>query len=496
MRQGPIPKLELILRRAAIIGFSGEEGTALLAAGADVNHVDRWGSTVLMAAARNGHTEIVAALLAAGADVNYVDHQGNTALIAAARNGYTEVVTVLLAAGADVNYVHEDGGETALMAAARINRNNHPAIVNELITNTALSQRNNGADWQIMTSDNQGQPSQLSNHQVQNLLTQETATLLAIILPKEDLRNSIVENFNQRNADNPLDQGRESKITKLRTLRSTLEERFLHSINPSAAASASSSVANTRARNQAELLALIAVTNILTNPSQLTNFRNYLESNGADGELSRLTENTADLTAQELFYNPRLDASQNLIVRRTLGELIVEPLRRVRRDRAVGASASFAATEAPPPPQSVTVLTQEDVRNARIRRFAVGASSATASAAATRTTTPSTTTQAAEVKVSSDARDATRTNTNVQATDQSAAVSAIASSAATRTAPSTTTEVAEAEVSGDTRDAAIASESAVTVAPPPPPTPRTTVTTTGAGTATQAVPPTGCCVVS
>ena len=65
---------------------------ALLAAGADINHVyKRFDYTVLIKAAQHGHTEMVRALLAAR--VNYAPSGDNA--LEASRTGYKEVIKVI-----------------------------------------------------------------------------------------------------------------------------------------------------------------------------------------------------------------------------------------------------------------------------------------------------------------------------------------------------------------------------------------------------------------
>ena len=59
----------------------------LIAAGANVNTVNKNDTTALICAALNGHENCVNDLIEAGADVNTIDEDGNTALIRAAGNG-------------------------------------------------------------------------------------------------------------------------------------------------------------------------------------------------------------------------------------------------------------------------------------------------------------------------------------------------------------------------------------------------------------------------
>jgi ankyrin repeat protein len=63
------------------------------------------GITVLMQCASEGREDDVAALLAAGADVDAVDRFGSTALIFASTHGHTGVVRILIEAHADINFL-------------------------------------------------------------------------------------------------------------------------------------------------------------------------------------------------------------------------------------------------------------------------------------------------------------------------------------------------------------------------------------------------------
>lgn len=74
------------------------------------------GVSPLVAAASEGHAEIVQALIAAGANVDAVDKDGTNALMAASARGHVESVKPLLEANAKVNEQNTDG-HTALMFA-------------------------------------------------------------------------------------------------------------------------------------------------------------------------------------------------------------------------------------------------------------------------------------------------------------------------------------------------------------------------------------------
>lgn len=73
----------------------------LVAVSGDVEDPSPTGYTPLMAAARNGHTEVVRWLLARGADPNAVNYGGVDVYWQATEGGHRDVQELLLAAGAD-----------------------------------------------------------------------------------------------------------------------------------------------------------------------------------------------------------------------------------------------------------------------------------------------------------------------------------------------------------------------------------------------------------
>lgn len=94
----------------------------LIAAGADVNGRDAYGTTALMSAAHNGDAEMVETLLAAGAEVDAKDELGWTALMKACYNadqnrGFPDIVSRLIAAGADPNAKITYGIRPLMLAA-------------------------------------------------------------------------------------------------------------------------------------------------------------------------------------------------------------------------------------------------------------------------------------------------------------------------------------------------------------------------------------------
>jgi uncharacterized protein len=90
----------------------------LLAAGADADAKNEFGSFALAEAAIGGYTDVIAALLKGGADASLANNEGETPLMEVARTGNVEAATLLLDAGADVNAVELWGEQSAIMWAA------------------------------------------------------------------------------------------------------------------------------------------------------------------------------------------------------------------------------------------------------------------------------------------------------------------------------------------------------------------------------------------
>src|SRR5262245_11169898 len=114
---------------------SGDKDTlrTLLRKGADVNAVERDGSTALPWAAYRDDLESVDLLIRAGAKVNAANDLGATPLWTACQNGSEPMVRRLLAAGANPN-AKLLLGETLLMVAARVG---NPAVVEQLLAKGA-----------------------------------------------------------------------------------------------------------------------------------------------------------------------------------------------------------------------------------------------------------------------------------------------------------------------------------------------------------------------
>ena len=144
-------------------------------------------SKALIIAALNGRTEIVSNLLLRQ-DINVnAALDGATALMLAAGNGHTEIVSTLLSQGGiDVDAKTSDGS-TALTIAAR---GGQAEAVSALLSR-------NDVDWKKVR-DQLSHPTLLSDN--------EALFLLAATIPNEELRNSIIESFNEKNPDNKINQ--------------------------------------------------------------------------------------------------------------------------------------------------------------------------------------------------------------------------------------------------------------------------------------------------
>jgi ankyrin repeat protein len=108
------PNGEPVLVLAARANYTGTVD-ALLAAKANVNARSAVGDSAIMAAALNGHLDLVRKLRQRGADIGGT---GWTPLIYAATGGHDAIVEYLIAEGADVNAVSPNG-TSALMMAVR-----------------------------------------------------------------------------------------------------------------------------------------------------------------------------------------------------------------------------------------------------------------------------------------------------------------------------------------------------------------------------------------
>ena len=136
--EGNIDKVNQLLREGANVNavdkwgstalidaaFSGNTdiAKALIKAGANVNAKNKGSDTPLLIAILNGNTDIVKALIKAGANVNVADNIGWTPLLYAAQHGHTDIVKALIKAGANVNVADTNIGNTALLYVALFGR--------------------------------------------------------------------------------------------------------------------------------------------------------------------------------------------------------------------------------------------------------------------------------------------------------------------------------------------------------------------------------------
>ncbi len=135
---------ETPLGQAAQRGFD-DVVEALLKGGADPKAKDRNGYTAFAIALFNGQMDI-AEMLLKYVDVNGVDNYGNTHLMAAATTGNTEAMKWLVSKGADVNRVSqlEYGGSTALTSAASVGQADSVRLLLELGANPHLKMKDGG----------------------------------------------------------------------------------------------------------------------------------------------------------------------------------------------------------------------------------------------------------------------------------------------------------------------------------------------------------------
>lgn len=119
-RELSMSEAERILLAAAREGES-DLVIGLVKAGTPIETRDGRGFTALILAAYHGHDETVRALLAAGADACAGDERGNTALMGAAFKGHTRVVARLLEKPCAVDQAN-GVGQTALMFARLFGR--------------------------------------------------------------------------------------------------------------------------------------------------------------------------------------------------------------------------------------------------------------------------------------------------------------------------------------------------------------------------------------
>lgn len=92
----------------------------LLAEGADVDALDRYGQSALMLAATRGHLEAVRVLIRAGAGLDRTAKFGLSALMLAVINHHESVARELAAAGADLGLIGTGAPGFSGKTAARL----------------------------------------------------------------------------------------------------------------------------------------------------------------------------------------------------------------------------------------------------------------------------------------------------------------------------------------------------------------------------------------
>lgn len=106
----------------------------LLAGGADVNAINKYGVTPLSITSQQGHLDIVRELIAKDAHVDRASATGATPLYTASFNGHLDVVDYLIRSGADVNKGDIESSTPLFYAAQK----GHLGVVKYLVLSGAL----------------------------------------------------------------------------------------------------------------------------------------------------------------------------------------------------------------------------------------------------------------------------------------------------------------------------------------------------------------------
>ncbi|WKY04167.1 hypothetical protein Q1695_005278 [Nippostrongylus brasiliensis] len=125
----------------------------LLAADAQVNACDKFGSTALIWAARKGHLPIVQMLLNAGAEVDAIGMGSSTALMLATKGNYLSVVDLILTREPNANVVDQNGLSALGIAA----REGYADICESLINSGAfVNQCDKYGNWILISAVRSG----------------------------------------------------------------------------------------------------------------------------------------------------------------------------------------------------------------------------------------------------------------------------------------------------------------------------------------------------
>jgi ankyrin repeat protein len=92
---------------SAVQAGSIDDSKKLISSGADVNHKDRNGSTVIFLCNTPQHAKILRFLVSLGAQVNCVNNLGNSPLHYAVERGCMEIILILMLNGADPSLVNQ-----------------------------------------------------------------------------------------------------------------------------------------------------------------------------------------------------------------------------------------------------------------------------------------------------------------------------------------------------------------------------------------------------
>lgn len=99
-----------------------------LASGADPNHCEPNGLSLLHLASRDGHAAVASALVEAGARLDAEDIAGDTPLHYAVAAEHVDVVDVLVAAGADPSHANRAGQRPVDLGSVRVRRHLLPNV--------------------------------------------------------------------------------------------------------------------------------------------------------------------------------------------------------------------------------------------------------------------------------------------------------------------------------------------------------------------------------
>ena len=139
---------------------------------ADPNQRDQTELTPFIAAAASGYSDLLPALIAAGADLPSVNRFGGTALLPSSEKGYLRTVQICLAAGVPVNH-HNRLGWSALLEAVILGDGGY--LYQEIIRALVAS----GADVESVDLEQQ--------HALDYAISQKQTTVEAILRGQEQL---------------------------------------------------------------------------------------------------------------------------------------------------------------------------------------------------------------------------------------------------------------------------------------------------------------------